>query len=199
MKSKIKIKHKISKKQINMLVLLGLIIVVVLCIYGWKCGIFEDITTLRSYIEKAGFLGPLAFIALHFLQIIIPFIPGGVVQTAGVVCFGPWPGFWLNYIGIAIGSITSFALARHYGQAFVRSKVSPEVWHKYFRWLDNSKIFPRFFAIAILLPFAPDDALCMLAGIANMTWLQFLLCILIGKLPVLLVYSFAMLGADQLI
>ena len=81
----------------------------------------------------------------------------------------------------------------------MRSKVSPEVWHKYFRWLDNSKIFPRFFAIAILLPFAPDDALCMLAGIANMTWLQFLLCILIGKLPVLLVYSFAMLGADQLI
>ncbi|MCX4276191.1 MAG: VTT domain-containing protein, partial [Candidatus Gastranaerophilales bacterium] len=140
MKSKIKIKHKISKKQINMLVLLGLIIVVVLCIYGWKCGIFKDITTLRSYIS------------LHFLQIIIPFIPGGVVQTAGVVCFGPWPGFWLNYIGIAIGSITSFALARHYGQAFVRSKVSQEVWHKYFRWLDNGKIFPRFFAIAILLP-----------------------------------------------
>lgn len=194
-----KIKKKITQKQINILVLLGLLIVVLLCIYGWQRGIFKDIETLRAYIDKAGFFGPLAFIALHFLQIIIPFIPGGVVQTAGVVCFGPWHGFWLNYIGIAIGSISSFALARHYGQAFVRAKVSPEVWHKYFRWLDNSKIFPRFFAIAILLPFAPDDALCMLAGIANMSWLQFLLCILIGKLPVLLVYSFAMLGADQLI
>ena len=198
MKKKIKIK-KLSQKQINILILIGLIIIVVLCIYGWQRGIFKDLATLRAYINKAGFFAPLAFIALHFLQIIIPFIPGGAVQTAGVIVFGPWRGFLLNYIGIAIGSTVSFALARHYGQSFVRAKVSPEVWHKYFRWLDNGKIFGRFFAIAILLPFAPDDALCMLAGIANISWLQFLLCILIGKIPILLIYSFAMLGADQLI
>jgi len=198
MKKQLKIK-KLSQKQVNILVLFGLVIVVILCIFGWQHGVFKDLETLRAYIGKAGFFAPLAFITLHFLQIIIPFIPGGIVITAGVIIFGSFWGFLLNYIGTAIGSIASFALARHYGQAFVRSKVSPEVWHKYFRWLDNGKRFSRFFAVAVLLPFAPDDALCMLAGIANISWLQFLLCILIGKIPVLLVYSFAMLGADHLI
>ncbi len=194
-------KSKSTKKNslLNVAVVVTLIIIVLLCLYGWQLGIFRDLDTLRAYIDKAGFWAPLAFILLHLVQIIIPFIPGGVVQTAGVIIFGPWRGFFLNYIGIAIGSIVSFALARHYGQSFVRDKVGPEVWHKYFRWLDSSKIFPRLFGIAILLPFAPDDALCMLAGIANISWPKFLFYILLGKIPVLLIYSFTMLGANQLL
>ncbi len=184
---------------LNVAVVVTLIIILLLCLYGWQLGIFRDLDTLRAYIDKAGFWAPLAFILLHFLQIIIPFIPGGVVQTAGVIIFGPWRGFFLNYLGIAIGSTVSFALARHYGQSFVRDKVSPEVWHKYFRWLDNGKTFPRLFGIAILLPFAPDDALCMLAGISNISWAQFLFCVLLCKIPVLLIYSFTMLGANQLL
>ena len=84
-------KSKSTKKNslLNVAVVVTLIIIVLLCLYGWQLGIFRDLDTLRAYIDKAGFWAPLAFILLHLVQIIIPFIPGGVVQTAGVIIFGP--------------------------------------------------------------------------------------------------------------
>lgn len=184
---------------VNICVVIVLVVVVLLCIYGWHIGIFRDLNTLRAYVDKAGMFGPAIFILVQLLQIVIPFIPGGVAASAGVVIFGPLQGFCLNYLGNALGSMMSFGLARHYGHDFVHDKVNPAIWQKYFRWLDNKKIFLRLFAIMILLPFAPDDALCMLAGISGISWLQFLFCILIFKIPTLLVYSFAVIGADTFI
>jgi uncharacterized membrane protein YdjX (TVP38/TMEM64 family) len=167
--------------------------------YAWQIGLFRDLETLRAFIDRAGIWAPLAFIVLHLLQIIVPFIPGGVVLTAGVLIFGPLEGFILNYIGIVLGSGISFALARHYGKDFVHRKINPTVWQKYLRWLDNAKLFRRLFAVLILLPFAPDDALCMLAGISEMRAWEFVVIIILLKIPVLLVYGLTMFGADLLL
>jgi uncharacterized membrane protein YdjX (TVP38/TMEM64 family) len=188
-----------KSRLLNIAVILSLTAVVLLSLYGWQIGLFRDLETLRAFIDQAGIWAPLAFIMLHLLQIIVPFIPGGVVLTAGVLIFGPLEGFILNYIGTVLGSGISFALARHYGKEFVHQKISPAVWQKYFRWLDNAKLFRRIFAIMIVLPFAPDDALCMLAGISDMTVLEFALIIMLFKIPMLLVYSLTMFGADMLL
>jgi uncharacterized membrane protein YdjX (TVP38/TMEM64 family) len=188
-----------KSRLLNIAVILSLTAVVLLSLYGWQIGLFRDLETLRAFIDQAGIWAPVAFIMLHLLQIIVPFIPGGVVLTAGVLIFGPLEGFILNYIGTVLGSGISFALARHYGKEFVHQKISPAVWQKYFRWLDNAKLFRRIFAIMIVLPFAPDDALCMLAGISDMTVLEFALIIMLFKIPMLLVYSLTMFGADMLL
>ncbi len=188
-----------KNRLLNIAVILCLTIVVLLCMYAWQIGLFRDLETLRAFIDRAGIWAPLAFIVLHLLQIIVPFIPGGVVLTAGVLIFGPLEGFILNYIGIVLGSGISFALARHYGKDFVHRKINPTVWQKYFRWLDNAKLFRRLFAVLILVPFAPDDALCMLAGISEMKAWEFAVIIMLLKIPVLLVYSLTMFSADLLL
>lgn len=170
-----------------------------LCWWFWRAGVFHDLETLRGYVDRAGWAAPLVPLALHLLQILVPFIPGGVVLTATVVIFGPWRGFAINYIGIVLGSTLSFALARHFGKDFVRDRMKPETWQKYFRWLDNEKLFRRMFLLLILLPFAPDDALCMLAGVAKISTRDFMLIVLLCKIPVLLLYPLGMLGADALL
>lgn len=169
------------------------------CGWAWQRGIFRDLETLRTFVDGAGWCGPLVTVALHLLQILVPFIPGGVVLTAVVVIFGAWRGFFINFIGITLGSTLSFALARHLGQDFVRRRIKPQVWQKYFRWLDNVKLFRRAFFLLILLPFAPDDALCMLAGISKMSTRDFLLILIVAKIPMILLYSLGMAGVDHLL
>lgn len=176
-----------------------LLALLVLCLWAWRVGVFHDLETLRGYVDKAGWAAPVVPVLLHLLQILVPFIPGGVVLTAVVVIFGPWRGFFINFIGIVLGSTISFALARHFGKDFVRERMKPETWQKYFRWLDNEELFRRTFLLLILLPFAPDDALCMLAGISKMSNRDFLLILTLCKIPMLLVYSLGMIGADALL
>ena len=59
---------------------------------------------------------------------------------------------------------------------------------KYLGWLNQGKKFDRLFAWAILLPFFPDDALCLIAGLSAMTWRRFLTLLLL-KLPSIALYS----------
>lgn len=66
---------------------------------------------------------------------------------------------------------------------------SPKLYEKYVGWLDKGERFDKLFAIAIFLPVAPDDFLCMLAGLTKMTFKKFALIIAVCKPFSILLYS----------
>ncbi|WP_276931156.1 VTT domain-containing protein, partial [Dubosiella newyorkensis] len=47
--------------------------------------------------------------------------------------------------------------------------------------LQDSKNFAKLFAIGICLPIAPDDLLCMIAGLSSISFWKFFWIIVIGK------------------
>lgn len=159
-----------------------------LCLWAWRQGLFDSLDTLQAFVDGYEVAGPLVFLALQVLQILMAFIPGGVLLTGGVVIFGPWEGLLYNCLGTALGSCLNFWLARRWGQPLVRQLMSESTREKYFRWLEEGTRFHRLFAWAILLPFFPDDALCLIAGLTPMPWRQFLI-ILCLKIPSIAVYS----------
>lgn len=167
-------------------------------IFGWQQGWFRDLESMRAFVAGAGPLGPLVFLLLQIAQVVLPFIPGGVTLTTGVLAFGPWFGFLLNYVGVVAGSVINFYMARRYGHRLVLHLVDEKTWQKYIGRLDNSRGFTRFFAWAILLPFFPDDTLCLLAGLTNMRADLFTVILLAGKPPIIALYSVAALYADSL-
>lgn len=172
---------------------------VALCIYWWHLGVFHDLATLQQYLAASGMLGPLIFIAIQIIQVVIPVIPGGLSTAAGVLLFGPWAGFAYNYIGIVIGSILNFWLARHYGLAFIEHVVPTHTCRKYLACTKNQTKFDWFFALAIIAPVAPDDVLCLMAGLTKMSFKRFLLIIIFGKPVTIAVYSYALItGATWL-
>lgn len=188
-----------SRKIISFISLCGLIATIILTIYFYKLGLFKDIHSLRLYIENAAIFGPFIFVLLQIIQVVIPIIPGGISTAAGVIIFGPFWGFVYNYLGICIGSILVFLLARKYGKPFILSMISEKTFHKYSGWLDNQKRFDRLFALAIFLPVAPDDALCMLAGLTEISLKKFSWIILLCKPATILVYSMSLVyGANWL-
>jgi uncharacterized membrane protein YdjX (TVP38/TMEM64 family) len=134
----------------------------------------------------------LDLIVLQIVQVVIPIIPGGLGCLAGVLIFGPVWGFIYNYIGIVIGSVLNFLFARRYGKPFVQSLVREKTYKKYIGWLDRESAFDKWFALAIFLPVAPDDFLCMVAGMTRMTLKRFTAIIILCKPCSILAYSFGL-------
>jgi len=164
-----------------------------LAIWGWKAGIFTSLDKLRTVIAGFGIYGPIIFVMVQIAQIMVPFIPGGVTCLAGVVLFGPWTGFWLNYLSIIAGSLLAFQLGRVFGKPLLNKMFEPQQIEKYEKWAAEKNRFAKLFAIAIILPGFPDDMLCWLAGTTDMSMAQYALIIVIGKPLVLAFYS---LGID---
>jgi uncharacterized membrane protein YdjX (TVP38/TMEM64 family) len=170
--------------------IVGLLLIVILAVYGWSTGMLTSLDVLKSAVQKTGGWGPVAFIILQIIQVVIPILPGGISILAGVVIFGPVEGFLYNYIGIAVGSVIAFLLARRLGGAFLQSISSKKIYEKCIGWLDKKNRFDAFFALAIFLPVAPDDFLCMLAGLTKMKLEKFIAIILLCKPLSIAAYSF---------
>ena len=109
---------KTSRKLINILTIIITIILIILSIYWYKLGIFTSQEKMKAYLANKQIIGPLIFTLIQIIQVVIPIIPGGVSLLGGVIFFGPIWGFVYNYVGICIGSIILFFLARHYGKPF---------------------------------------------------------------------------------
>lgn len=182
-----------SRRIINTISIIGLGLSIALTIYFINLGVFKDINALRGLVGNSVILGPIVFILLQILQVVIPIIPGGVSSAAGVLIFGPYLGFVYNYVGISIGSVIIFLLGRRYGKPFILSMISDKTYDKYIGWLDNQSRFEKLFALAIFLPVAPDDALCLMAGLTNMTVKKFTLIILLVKPASIFLYSMALI------
>ena len=182
-----------SRKLINTISIIGLAVSVVLTIYFINLGVFKDMNALRGLVGDNIILGPVIFILLQILQMVIQIIPGAISSAAGVLIFGPMMGFVYNYVGICVGSLIIFLLGRRYGKPFILSMVSDKTYNRYSGWLENQSRFDKLFALAIFLPVAPDDALCLMAGLTNISVKKYTAIILLAKPLSIFLYSMALI------
>ena len=179
-------KH-LNKNAINFCTLLGVVCCVLFVGYGLQQQLFTSQEALRSFVEGCGPLGPAMFILFQAVQVVVPILPGGLGCLAGVLLFGPWMGFFYNYVGICLGSLAAFLLAKCYGRPILDMMFRQETIQKYEGWTNRH--FARWFAAAIFFPVAPDDFLCWLAGTTRMGLGQFSAIILLGKPASIALYS----------
>jgi len=187
------------KNIIHILPACGMIATLIATYFAYQHGLFTSAEHLKTFVDTIGIWGPVSFILLQLIQVIVPIIPGGITCIAGIIIFGPFWGFVYNYIGIVLGSIINFALARYYGQTLIRTLISDKVYNKYASWLNEGERFDKLFALAIFFPVAPDDFLCMLAGLTRMTYRKFTAIIVLGKPASLLLYSLGLTSMLDLI
>ncbi|MGM0240882.1 TVP38/TMEM64 family protein [Enterococcus sp. AZ103] len=171
----------LPKKLITLLKYLGIIAALVLIYIIFHNGVAPFQHHLYAFILKAGIFGPMFFILFQIIQVVIPILPGGLSLSLGVLAFGSTWGFIYNYLGIVMGSIISFLLIRKFGKPLIQQLVSEKNYQKIMHYLDNKQRFTRFFALAILSPVAPDDLLCMVAGLSKMKLSTFTLIIILAK------------------
>src|SRR5262249_55548448 len=92
--------------------------------------LYTDPAFLRAHLQVWGSWGPLVFIALQALQVVVAPIPGEVTGFLGGFLFGQWIGLGYSMVGLTAGSLFAFAVGRWLGAAFVQRLVSAEVWDR---------------------------------------------------------------------
>ena len=97
---------------INGSTLVGLVITILFFVYGIQMNLFTSQIALQTFLQHFGWFAPIIFIIFQAIQVVLPISPGAVGCAFGVLIFGSIQGFIYNYIGICIGSIAAFLLAR---------------------------------------------------------------------------------------
>ncbi|MFC2822369.1 MAG: TVP38/TMEM64 family protein [Spirochaetales bacterium] len=183
--------QKTSKIKIIVTVVLSVLILLSLVFLVWSYfkGYFKSADTLREYLKKFGIIAPLILIVIQAMQVVLPILPGFLGCIVGAGMFGASGGFWSNYIGISLGSLAAFFLARQYGAAIVEKMVSIERHKKLIDWVEKKKSYTLILTLAILLPLAPDDFLCYFSGLTRMSAKKFIWIIILAKPWCILAYS----------
>jgi uncharacterized membrane protein YdjX (TVP38/TMEM64 family) len=188
-----------GRNLMNLSTLIGVTLTAIYVIYCINQGVFQSKDAFSSYIIRIGIWGPIIFIIIQAIQVVLPIMPGAFGCVVGVIAFGPFYGFVYNYIGIVIGSIFAFLLSKSYGIQLVKAMVKPKTFDKYVGWLEKGKKFEKLFALAIFMPVAPDDYLCFLAGTTSMTLRKFVFIIILCKPLSIYLYSMGLANLTSLI
>ena len=178
-----------ERKIVQAISLTGLVACIIFAVWGWKSGVLTSQEQLEALVRSCGAAGILLFVLFQAVQVVVPVLPGGLGCLAGVLLFGPLWGFVYNYVGICLGSLVVFAVARNCGKPLLSMLFSEKTIAKYSSWAEEKNRFARLFALAIFFPVAPDDFLCYLAGTTSMTWRRFTTIILLGKPLSIALYS----------
>ena len=188
-------KRKIIRSVVVAVIIVA-IVVLAYYILVWT-GAWEYINSvdkIRELILSLGFWGRFAFVMLQFLQVTFLPIPSTISTLAGVLIYGPLQTALLSLAGIMLGSVLAFWLGRQFGRKLVAFMVGEETCKKWTDFLTNAKYS---FVVMMVLPIFPDDVLCLVAGLTNMTWKFFVLTNLIAR-PIG-IFMTCYLGSGELI
>lgn len=172
------------------------ILLVVLClgcaaliIKAYIDGKFDSVESLQSYMRGFGVFAPVMLTFIQAAQVVIPVLPGFLGCAVGSVMFGWVGGFLCNYIGISLGSIIAFFLARRFGAPLVKSLFPENKYEKWSSWAAKSKSYTALLFAGMVLPLFPDDFFCYFTGLTSMKAKKFILIIILGKPWCILAYS----------
>ena len=193
--------HKMEKgyifKFVGLIAFFAIMVIICLLIWPYVADIFEPggIDRVIADVRGAGPVGFLILLGLQFLQIVVAFIPGEVVQIAAGMLYGPWLGALIILMGCVVFSAFIFALVHKLGAPFVQSMVPTKYLEKFRAFEKTGKLNIVVF-ILFLIPGLPKDTFTYLVPLTDMNMRTFLLLSNIGRIPGILVSTYA---ADGLI
>lgn len=176
-------------KRIKIWVLAGFLIILLIIVKIFFDHQFDSVESLQNYMKGFGMAAPLLLTVFQALQVVVPVLPGYLGCAAGAIAFGSATGFWCNYIGISLGSVIAYFLAKKYGMDIINALFPKKQYEKWSARLEKSRSYEWFLFIATLLPLFPDDFLCYFSGLIKMNSKRFIWIIILGKPWCILAYS----------
>lgn len=155
----------------------------------------EKIERITELIRNSGKWGMLVFVFIQILQVVILPLPAVVCYVPGSRIWGAGIATLLASIGVVIGSIIAYCIGRFFGKKAVVWIAGKEVTDKYIGYIGSKG--KTIFVLMQILPFFPDDILCMIAGLTTMSF-PFFLAVMILVRP-LIIAAYCYLGNGSII
>lgn len=166
----------------GIIIFLGLMVYLTIIFMPFIKHLVENSDQFKEYLQSFGSWGVVVFILLQTAQVVLPAVPGEVIQFAGGYVYGIWPGTLYNVLGILLGMSIAFSLSRLIGLPLVRYLVPEEQLRRF----DFIFVHHRAEIIVIILffiPGLPKDFLTYIAGLTPVRPLPFIVFTTIARLP----------------
>ncbi len=141
---------------------------------------FSDQARIQAFIESCGIWDEVAFVLLQAVQVILPSIPGAILNIIGGYLYGTILGVLWSTIGTTVGAYIAFSLSRRFGKpltdrffnVYIMRRIESAILRK-----GNFTIFLLF-----LIPGFPKDYLCYIIGLGRISTKEFLIIASMGRL-----------------
>lgn len=148
----------------------------------------EKIAAFAAMIEGTGGWGMFVFFIIQVLQIVILPLPAAVCYIPGAMIWGPLTGTLLASAGVIVGSLINYFIGRIWGKKAVVWIAGRETTEKYSAYFaKRGKVI---FVLMQILPFFPDDILCMIAGLTSMNFWFYIGTIIIVRPIIIAAYCY---------
>jgi uncharacterized membrane protein YdjX (TVP38/TMEM64 family) len=134
---------------------------------------------LIAYVQGLGIWGPALLLILLVVQVFLAIIPGQALMVTSSYLYGFWGGLFITWTSLVGGGYAAFALARRYGRPFAERWVAPETLSRWDKSARGQGVF--FFAMSLVLPIFPNDAMCYVAGLGQISPRRFLVANMLGR------------------
>ena len=179
----------------GLIAFLALMVVIMVLLWPYIHEVFEPggLSRVIDDVRNAGPLGFLILLAMQFMQIVVAFIPGEVVQMAAGMMYGPWLGAAVILLGSIISSAFVFAVVHRLGAPFVQDMVPTKYLDKFRAFEESGKLSIVVF-ILFLIPAMPKDTFTYLVPLTNMRMRDFLILSNAGRIPGIVISTYAANG-----
>lgn len=140
----------------------------------------QDGQIIRTYIETAGYLGPVLIILLMVVAVMVSPIPSAPIALAAGAAYGHTWGTIFILVGSVLGATGAFYVARYLGFEFVQKSA-----RNYFssKLLKSQNALMGIVLVSRLMPFLSFDIISYAAGLTNLAFWRFALATIIGIAP----------------
>lgn len=142
----------------------------------------EGRALLKVKVESFGAFGPVAFLAIQIIQVVVALIPGEPIEILGGVLFGGIGGFLLCMIGNIIGMITVFYIVRGLGKSFVQKVVDSKAMSK-LKIMNDEKKLELLVFVLFLIPGTPKDSFTYLVPLTRINPVKYFIYASIARIP----------------
>lgn len=141
--------------------------------------VLSSVSSLKEYILSTKERGVIIYMLIQAAQVIFLPVPAAVICIVGSLVYGPFLGAIYCTAGILVGSYISYFIGKIFGHKLVSWIVGKDNVNKYSDIIQKrGKVF---LGLAFLLPMFPDDILCLIAGITDMSFTSFFWITLITR------------------
>ena len=175
------------KKYRYLILVLSIIVMAGLTLALWKplISFIENPDSLALWIEEAGIWGPIIFMLLNTVQVLLAIIPGGPFEVAAGALFGPWTGTLMCDIAMTAGGMMTFFFVRKFGMKFIELFVDRKEIESV-KFLHSNEKYTKLLFLFFLLPGTPKDLMCYVVGLTDINWMTWLLINFLGRFPAIL-------------
>jgi uncharacterized membrane protein YdjX (TVP38/TMEM64 family) len=184
--------EKKQKKLWRPIILIVLLLIAIILLRFW--GVGEKLTDLRAWIGGLGSWGPLVFVLIYIIAVVLA-LPGSAITIAGGALFGSVWGVVLVSIASTIGASIGFLISRYLARDFIVRKFSQ---NEKFKKLDHLTKEHGAIIVAItrLVPLFPFNFLNYGFGLTGVRFWTYVFWSWLCMLPGTVLY---VVGTDAII